>query len=228
MITRAKAAPGQSRSADLIAHTKAVAASTFMPRKVGRLTGPTSARCMGDHSAHRGRVVRMCSGLCAPAPTGGCGGRRHRRAMEAVPRRPPVAPGDELVHRDGMRGDQRRVWPHSCPDDRVRAIPCRLPGHTGPVLPRIQPTSALPDGDATHNLARQGREELQRLDPLFAKSATIQGQGRGPEIGIGQESLHAVRLAFNDRRCGGCVGRGGEQDRSWRCPARSGASRRQC
>lgn len=71
-------------------------------------------------------------------------------------------------------------------------------------------------------------KNLQRLDPLFAESATIQDQGRGPEVGIGQESLHAVTPAFSDGRCGGCVGRGKEQDRSWRCPARSGASRRQC
>lgn len=177
VITRAKAAPGQSRSADLIALTKAVVASTFTPRSVGRLTGPTSAICTGDRSARRGKVVRMCSGPFAPAPTGGCGGRRRRRAKEAVRRPLPVAPGDELVHRDGMSENQRRVWPHNRPDDRIHATPCRFPGHTGPALPRIQPTSALLDGDATRNPARQGREEPATPRPAVSRVGDDPGPG---------------------------------------------------
>ncbi len=35
-------------------------------------------------------------------------------------------------------------------------------------------------------------KDLQRLDTLFAQSATVQDQGRGPEVGIRQKGLHAV------------------------------------
>ncbi len=142
------------------------------------LPGPTSARCRANPSERRGKAVRTRSNPCVPVPTGGCGERRRHRATEAVPPQPPAAPAHVPVHPDGTRANRRRVWPHSCPDDRAHATPCRLPSHTGPALPRIQPTSALLDGGATRNPGQQGREGL--ATPRHAVCQAGDGPGPGP------------------------------------------------